>query len=67
MREPFGFSTTKDGVRFVEKPPATALGFKDYGPNVPDRLAGEPTEATHFDHCQLLGWPDMSDEEVWDE
>lgn len=60
-------SITKDGTRFVEKPPKTAMGYKDYGTGIPDRLAGTPSDSPIFDHYGFNGWPDMSDEETWDE
>ena len=43
------------------------MGYKDYGTGIPDRLAGEPSNAPIFDHYSFHGWPDMSDEQTWDE
>lgn len=60
-------SIAKDGTKFVEKPPQTAMGYKDYGTGIPDRLAGEPSSTPIFDHYSFHGWPDMSDEQTWDE
>lgn len=68
----FSFS---NGVPFVEKPPKTAMGYKDYGDVVIDRLPKDfPTYQDHRKNessiCMNSAtcfWPDMSDEKIWDE
>ena len=75
-----GESKTADGVLFTEVAPPTAIGFKDYGnverkdidvevwQNQVENERGwlKPSSCTGFSNGVLF-WPDMSDEEVWDE
>jgi hypothetical protein len=68
----FSFS---NGVPFVEKPPKTALGYKDYGDVMIDRFPEDvpryhdynKSESSIGMNSATCFWPDMSDEKIWDE
>jgi len=76
-----GESKTADGVSFVEEAPPTAMGYKDYGnverqdimvqvfQNQVESEKGwlKPSTATGFSNGFVYQYPDMSDEETWDE